>query len=199
MRIIAGTQKGRTLSAPRWAGLRPTSDRLRETLFNILAPWMDGARVLDVCAGTGAVGLEALSRGARQVTFVEEDPRAIALIRRNVTRCALSEGYVIVQRDAHEALQPRGLDPFDVVFVDPPYALPSSRDLLDQAARHVGPDGILVFEHASRLAPPDVADTLVLTRQVRQGDSALAFYRQPGDLAGDCASERPEPRQERDA
>ena len=80
MRIIAGTLKGRVLQAPDWDGLRPTSDRLRETLFNILAPRVEGSRVLDVCAGTGAVGIEALSRGATAVTFVESDRRASALI-----------------------------------------------------------------------------------------------------------------------
>ena len=84
MRIIAGTLKGRRLEAPDWDGLRPTSDRLRETLFNVLAPRIRGARVLDGYAGTGAVGIEALSRGAAHVTFVERDPRAVALIEANL-------------------------------------------------------------------------------------------------------------------
>ena len=90
MRIIAGTLKGRRLEAPDWDGLRPTSDKLRETLFNILAPRIDGARVLDGYAGTGAVGIEALSRGAAHVTFVEHDPRAIAAASKaNLARCGV--------------------------------------------------------------------------------------------------------------
>jgi 16S rRNA G966 N2-methylase RsmD len=91
MRIIAGTLKGRQLEAPGWQGLRPTSDKLRETLFNVLAPRIEGARVLDGYAGTGAVGIEALSRGAAHVTFVEKDPRAIRLIEGNLERCGLRE------------------------------------------------------------------------------------------------------------
>ena len=86
MRIIAGELKGRTLEAPRWEGLRPTSDRLRETLFNVLAPHTRGAQVLDAYAGTGAVGIEALSRGAAHVTFVEQDPRAVARLTRSMWR-----------------------------------------------------------------------------------------------------------------
>src|SRR5712671_7197868 len=97
MRVIAGALKGRRLKAPTWDGLRPTSDKLRETLFNILAPRVDGARVLDGYAGTGAVGIEALSRGAAAVTFVEQDRRAEALITQNLTHCGLSEGYAIIR------------------------------------------------------------------------------------------------------
>jgi 16S rRNA (guanine966-N2)-methyltransferase len=89
MRIIAGSLKGRRLDAPSWNGLRPTSDKLRETLFNVLAPRMEGARVLDGYAGTGAVGIEALSRGASHVTFVERDPRAVRLIETNLDRCGI--------------------------------------------------------------------------------------------------------------
>ena len=91
LRVIAGTLKGRRLDAPEWGGLRPTSDKLRETLFNVVASRIGGARVLDGFAGTGAVGIEALSRGAAHVTFVESDPRAARLIERNLERCAVSD------------------------------------------------------------------------------------------------------------
>src|SRR3954469_6339371 len=97
MRVIAGTLKGRRLKAPTWEGLRPTSDKLRETLFNILAPRVGGARVLDGYAGTGAVGIEALSRGAAHVTFIERDRRAQALIAANLAHCAVAEGYAIIR------------------------------------------------------------------------------------------------------
>ena len=97
MRMIAGTLKGRRLDAPSWDGLRPTSDKLRETLFNVLAPRIAEASFLDGYAGTGAVGIEALSRGAASVTFVERDPRAVALIESNLQRCAVSDRYAIIR------------------------------------------------------------------------------------------------------
>src|SRR5262249_19915687 len=95
MRVIAGTLKGRRLKTPTWEGLRPTSDKLRETLFNVLGSRIAGARVLDGYAGTGAVGIEALSRGAAHVTFIDSDRRAAALIDANVTGCGLKSGYTI--------------------------------------------------------------------------------------------------------
>ena len=97
MRVIAGTLKGRRLKAPTWDGLRPTSDKLRETLFNILAPRIDGARFVDGYAGTGAVGIEALSRGARSVTFIESDRRAETLIAENLAHCGVENGYAIIR------------------------------------------------------------------------------------------------------
>ena len=104
MRVIAGSLKGRRLTPPSWDGLRPTSDKLRETLFNIVAARTAGARVLDGYAGTGAVGIEALSRGAAQVTFVEHDRRAQALIAANLAHCGVTEGYAIIRASATRAL-----------------------------------------------------------------------------------------------
>lgn len=193
MRVIAGRFKGRTLLTPTWEGIRPTSDRLRETLFNVLAADVPGARVLDVYAGTGAVGLEASSRGAASVTFVEQDRRAVALIRQNLARCAGAEGCAIVARDAAEALRSGRFGPFDIVFLDPPYATPAREAALELAATHVADDGVLVFEHASRQRPPARAGRLALTRTLRQGDSALAFYRAaPEASAESVASDQPE-------
>src|SRR5512147_1594489 len=121
MRIIAGSLKGRRLAAPKWEGLRPTSDKLRETLFNILAPRIEGAVVLDGYAGTGAVGIEALSRGAAHVTFVERDARAAALIDTNLKRCGVTDRYAIIRaRFAGTERTPAG-GRFDLVFLDPPY------------------------------------------------------------------------------
>src|ERR1700709_133107 len=104
MRVIAGTLKGRRLKAPGWDGLRPTSDKLRETLFNVLAPRIAGARVLDGFAGTGALGIEALSRGAAHVVFIEVDRRAQALIADNLARCGIVEGYTIVRASVSRGL-----------------------------------------------------------------------------------------------
>src|SRR6476646_4066854 len=105
MRVIAGAYRGRRLKAPTWEGLRPTSDKLRETLFNVLAPRIEGARVLDGYAGTGALGLEALSRGASSVTFVERDRRAQQLIAGNLARCGIADGYAIIGSTVLQAIE----------------------------------------------------------------------------------------------
>src|ERR1700704_1087062 len=104
MRIIAGTLKGRRLGPPTWEGLRPTSDKLRETLFNVLAPRIASARVLDGFAGTGALGIEALSRGAAHVVFIEQDRRAQRLIADNLERCGVVEGYTMVRASVRRGL-----------------------------------------------------------------------------------------------
>jgi 16S rRNA (guanine(966)-N(2))-methyltransferase RsmD len=128
MRVIAGTLKGRQLKAPSWPGLRPTSDKLRETIFDILAARVRGARVLDGYAGTGALGIEALSRGAAAVVFVERDRRAQALIAENLERCGIAEGYAIIRASfvrALETLRDRRsagmFEEFDMILLDPPY------------------------------------------------------------------------------
>src|ERR1043166_6062494 len=125
MRVIAGTLKGRTLDAPTWDGLRPTSDKLRETLFNVLAPRIEGARVLDGYAGTGAVGIEALSRGAAHVTFADADPRALKLIARNLAQWGVPDRYAIIRGRLGER-SPQLLDAgtFDLALIAPPYDAP---------------------------------------------------------------------------
>ncbi len=129
MRVIAGSLKGRRLKTPWWDGLRPTSDKLRETLFNILAPRIAGARVLDGYAGTGALGIEAFSRGAAWVTLIDDDRRAQMLIAENLARCGIENSYAIIRAKVARALdslhnQP-AFEPFEIVLLDPPYALRS--------------------------------------------------------------------------
>ena len=175
MRIIAGQFKGRRLKAPTWEGLRPTSDKLRETLFNILAPRTAGARVLDGYAGTGAVGLEALSRGAAHVTFVEKHRRAAALIEENVAACGVKQGYTIECGDLVSALRRLPADArFDLILLDPPYDADNLADALAAAAARLGPDGLLVLERATR-RDPDVPGALARVRDVTSGDSTLTF------------------------
>jgi 16S rRNA (guanine966-N2)-methyltransferase len=182
MRVIAGAFKGRTLKAPTWEGLRPTSDRLRETLFNVLMPRIAGARVLDVFAGTGAVGIEALSRAAAHVTFVEHDRRAQQLIEENLARCGISGGYAIIRASAGRAFEQLRRSPtfvpFDIVLLDPPYDLPAAEALTGVDAL-VATDGLVVFEHAKRMPGPGSVGSLTLTRDLVSGDSALAFYACP--------------------
>jgi 16S rRNA (guanine966-N2)-methyltransferase len=181
MRVIAGTLKGRRLKAPTWDGLRPTSDKLRETLFNILAPRIAGARFLDGYAGTGAVGIEALSRGAKAVTFVESDKRADTLIRENLAHCGVENGYAIIRATVARAidqLDAAAFGPyelFDIVWFDPPYDEQPDA-VLSAAGAIVAPGGLLVLEHARRRQPPDNAGRLARVRQVASGDSTLSFY-----------------------
>jgi len=183
MRVIAGAFKGRRLKTPDWDGVRPTSDKLRETLFNILAPRMAGARCLDVYAGTGAVGIEALSRGAAHVTFVERDRRAAALIAANLAICGVEQGYTIECGDAAAVLRrlPESA-PFDLVLLDPPYDADPEllSDTLRDAARLTSSGGLsgglIVLERASRREPV-IPDGLIRVRDVVAGDSALTFLR----------------------
>jgi 16S rRNA (guanine966-N2)-methyltransferase len=175
MRVIAGSLKGRRLEAPDWPGLRPTSDKLRETLFNVLAPRIDGARVLDGYAGSGAVGIEALSRGAAHVTFVERDARAVRLIETNLRRCAVSDRYAIIRAGFADARSRLGR-PFDIVFLDPPYGAGEMTAALGAAATLVTASGVLVIEHARRDEAPVEAGELAKTRDLVSGDSALTFY-----------------------
>ena len=181
MRVIAGSLKGRRLKPPTWDGLRPTSDRLRETLFNILAPRIAGARFLDGYAGTGAIGIEALSRGARWVTFVESDRRAEALIGENLAHCGVENGYAIIRATVARAidqLDAAAFGPyelFDIVWLDPPYDEQTDA-VLEAAGVLIEPGGLLVLEHARRRRTPETAGRFVRMRQVTSGDSTLSFY-----------------------
>jgi 16S rRNA (guanine966-N2)-methyltransferase len=203
MRIIAGALKGRRLAAPTWDGLRPTSDKLRETLFNVIANRLENARFLDGFAGTGAVGLEALSRGAAHVTFIERDPRARRLIAQNAERCGVTDGYIIVgggfaggaglvgaglveagraRHERGEAARRAPLGPFDLIFLDPPYADPIIDAALRAAVTWLSPSGLLIVEHAAR-NPIVEPSGMRLTRDLRSGDSALAFMEKVGENA----------------
>lgn len=177
MRIIAGAYKGRNLKSPPSMQVRPTSDRLRETLFNVIAPRIEDARFLDLCAGSGAVGIEALSRGARHVTFVDRSRKSCQLIESNVALCRIpEEQYAIYQTTAedflsHEKAQEaqKGGD-WDIVFFDPPYKEDYLRTLSLVKA------GLVIVEHHHKNPLPETIGTLVRTRILKQGDSALSFY-----------------------
>ena len=162
------------MKPPSWDGLRPTSDRLRETLFNILGPSVRGARVLDGYAGTGAIGIEALSRGAAEVTFVENDPRAVRLIEANLA--LLGASGAIIRAGLADAAGRLGGQVFDLIILDPPYAHTAAADALAAAGALAATGTRVVVEHATRHAPPDEHAGLRLTRTVKAGDSALSFY-----------------------
>jgi 16S rRNA (guanine(966)-N(2))-methyltransferase RsmD len=176
VRVIAGTLKGRRLETPGWDGLRPTSDKLRETLFNVLAPRIGGARVLDGFAGTGAVGIEAISRGAARVTFVDADGRAVRLIERNLGRCGVEDRYAIIRARFADAARRLTPGSFDLVFLDPPYRAEDIAAALDAAAPLIAPEGLVILEHARRDAAPAAAASIMKTRDIVSGDSALTIY-----------------------
>jgi 16S rRNA (guanine(966)-N(2))-methyltransferase RsmD len=210
MRVIAGQYRRRTLVAPAGHATRPTSDRLRETLFNVLAPRLTGARFLDLYAGSGANGIEALSRGAAYVVFVEQAMPAVAATRANLAALKLSAGYAIEVRAVaawlresarqvatlqEPARRAGSTSPasFDVIFLDPPYDqfgeyATTLASLGHETNALVAPGGIVVAEH--RRAHRDGADVpadrygrLERTRVIEQGDAALSFYAHgPGAL-----------------
>jgi 16S rRNA (guanine(966)-N(2))-methyltransferase RsmD len=185
MRVIAGTYRSRPLTAPRGTATRPTSDRLRETLFNILAPHIEGARFADLYAGTGAVGIEALSRGAAHVTFVESAAPAVAALRANLAALKIREGFQLEQRSVPVALRNLSRrDPqFTVVYLDPPWedtaAYTETLKLLaESSAALLAPQAIMIAEHGRR-GSATIADTygaLHRYRILEQGDAALSFY-----------------------
>jgi 16S rRNA (guanine966-N2)-methyltransferase len=185
MRIIAGKYRSRILKSLKSPALRPTSDRLRETLFNILGPGVVGSRFLDVFAGTGAVGIEALSRSAADVTFIENHAPAAKLIRQNLDSLKITSGYTILTADALTTLQKLAgrhtscTATFDFVFVDPPYAarVDYARTFEFLAsANFLAPDALVIFEHHHKFQLPEQFGALRRTRVLKQGESALSFY-----------------------
>jgi 16S rRNA (guanine(966)-N(2))-methyltransferase RsmD len=177
MRVVAGRFKGRVLQGPTGPGLRPTSDGLRETIFNVLADRVVAARFLDAFAGTGAVGLEALSRGASHATFVERDRRAVSLLEQNVLLCGATSDSNIVRDDfVGVSGRHRRLGQFEIVFLDPPYDFDNLLAVLDEAAALAAPGGLVVLEHSRRRSVPEATADLRRGRVLKAGDSALAFY-----------------------
>jgi 16S rRNA (guanine966-N2)-methyltransferase len=182
VRIVAGEFRGRTLKSPTWDGLRPTSDRLRETLFDILGPSVRGTHVLDGFAGTGAIGIEALSRGAAHVTFIENDPRAIKLIEANLALLGLGRGspregsHAIIRAGFADAARQWPDGEFDLIVLDPPYADTAVTDAIGAVHPLVKAGTRVVVEHATRYAAPAEHSGLRLRRTVKAGDSALSFY-----------------------
>ena len=183
MRVIGGKYRGRKLNSPPSIRTRPTSDRLRETLFNILAPRIEGARFLDLCAGTGAVGIEALSRGATRVTFVDQSRKMSALVAANVESLEVADTKVeIAAAEASEFLRrhvTHQAEPFDIVFFDPPYAEDYEAVLGfigEHAAEILQADGIVIVEHHKKKLLSD-EPPLKRYRELKQGDSVLSFFR----------------------
>jgi 16S rRNA (guanine966-N2)-methyltransferase len=189
MRVIAGQYRGRVLKSPPSLHTRPTSDRLRETLFNVLAPRIEGARFLDLCAGTGAIGIEALSRGASFVTFVDRVHKMCALVEENLDMLGVPEETTeVIKSDAAEYLKRTGegghdwragSEPWDIIYFDPPYAsdyLVALREVGKHTAALLREGGTLVVEHHHKNPLPDSVGNIRRWRVLKQGDSSLSFY-----------------------
>jgi len=184
MRVIAGTYRSRPIAAPRGARTRPTSDRLRETLFNILAPRIVGARFVDLYAGTGAVGIEALSRGAGHVSFAERAAPAVAAIRANLGALKIQSGYTLEARGTAALLEQvaRAGAAVDIVFLDPPWEAEAeyaaTLQFLGSArgAVMLADGAVVIAEHSSRRSLEERYGRLTQTRRLIQGDAALSFY-----------------------
>jgi len=180
LRLTGGGARGRRLKAPRGHLVRPTADRVREALFDILGARVDGARFLDVYAGTGAVGCEALSRGAARAVFLERDRRSLELIEHNLMLGPWAGAAEILAGEARRSLQDldRRMERFDVIFLDPPYDDPELDDVLALAARMLTPRGALVVEHRSSRAIEAPSDgPLLKLRSYRYGDTSLTVAR----------------------
>jgi 16S rRNA (guanine966-N2)-methyltransferase len=180
MRIIAGSLRSRTLEAPPGLATRPTSDRLRETLFNVIAPRISGANFLDLYAGSGAVGIEALSRGAASVTFVERAPAALAVLRKNLATLQITTGFTIHAGSVTSFLR-KARSEFDLIFLDPPYdaamEYASTLNLIGSSQRSLlAPGALVVAEHRRKERLEETYNQLQRSRLLEQGDAALSFF-----------------------
>lgn len=193
MRVIAGTYRSRILKSLKGLALRPTSDRLRETLFNVLGPSIAGSRFIDLFAGTGAIGIEALSRGASEVVFVENHPPAAALIRRNLESLGVRRGAMVLATDAIRGLEKLAskeksrTSHYHYVFLDPPYA--AAKDyarVLESlgSGNLLAPGGVVIAEHRRSFELPQEVGALKCYRVLKQGDTALSFYCRAAAAAG---------------
>jgi len=180
MRIIAGIAGGVKLEALKNAGVRPTTDRVRESLFNMLTPRLEGCRFLDLYAGTGANGMEALSRGAAHAAFVDGSRQAVELIERNLQKTRLGDDAAIMLKTLPNAIEDtlQFEAPYDIVFADPPYGYEDITGLLAAvtANRIIDAGGVLVLEHHRKQTFGEEISGLTITRSKVYGDSALSFF-----------------------
>ncbi len=180
MRIVGGMAKGVILKSGKGMRIRPTSDKIREALFNILSADIGGSTFLDCYAGSGAVGIEALSRGAEKVIFVESDGRAVGIIKENLKRCHLAEKAVIIHRNFERSAKriKEIQNSFDLIFADPPYQGINYETLINQTRKHalLNKLGWLIIENLRKDPLPDTINDLDKMRVKYYGQTALSFY-----------------------
>ena len=181
MRVIAGKYRSRRLKGPGNLRLRPTSDRLRETLFNVLGPSVEDSLFVDLYAGTGAIGIEAISRGARETIFIESHAACVQLVRQNIEALGIRRGVEVIEADAVKGLKNLASRHLvaDFIFLDPPYEGEEQLrglEFLDES-HLVAPYGLVIVEHHRSMELPERFDRLECTRLLEQGDAAFSFYR----------------------
>lgn len=184
MRVIAGSAKGRTLVAPRGGGTRPATDRIRETLFAILEPDLIDARVLDLFAGAGTLGIEALSRGAAYVTFVERSPDALAALRKNLAATGFTDQSEVVSQDVAGFLRRRPIAAYDIAFCDPPFADTATLELVLEGFRDALTRDAIVVVRVHKKHLPTVPATARTLRAKEIGEETLLFLRYDGAGGG---------------
>jgi len=176
MRIISGTARGRRLREPAGLDIRPTSDLVKESVFNIIQFDIEGRRVLDLFAGSGQLGLEALSRGAKSVVFIDSMPAAVKLIWENIKRCGFSDSAAVYNRDAIKYLTGEGA--FDLIFIDPPYDTPLAGKALKQIIEFdkLNTNGIIICETRADSAAPAVSPPYFMQKEYRYGRVKITRY-----------------------
>ncbi|OIJ13275.1 16S rRNA (guanine(966)-N(2))-methyltransferase RsmD [Anaerobacillus alkalilacustris] len=181
MRVISGTCKGRPLKAVPGTLTRPTTDKVKESIFNIIGPYFKGGQVLDLYAGSGGLGIEALSRGTDNVIFIDQNPKAVEIIKLNLKNCRFEDKVEVYRNEAMRALKAiakRKLK-FDLIFLDPPYAKQRLEDEIDFIAKNdlLSQDGIIVTEHDANVSLSSSIDNLSCYRQEHYGDTGITIYK----------------------
>ena len=180
MRVITGTARGRRLRTLEGSDVRPTTDRVKEAVFSVIQFDMEGRRILDLFAGSGQMGIEALSRGASEAVFVDSSPASVAVVRENLRTCGLNGAAVVVQGDALAYLRPRaGRADFDFAFLDPPYGRGILQTVLPAVASVMKPGGAIICESPADETLPETAGGFAVDRQYRYGRIKITFYRRP--------------------
>jgi 16S rRNA (guanine(966)-N(2))-methyltransferase RsmD len=179
MRIISGKAKGKKLYSPKGKGIRPTADRVKESVFNVLGERWQGIRVLDLFSGTGSLGLEAISRGAEQVVFVEKSKNALNVLRKNISLCGFDSHAVVMAMSVSRSLSLIGRkgESFQVIFADPPYRRGWVEKTVEEILGHgiLSEDGMVVIEHAPSESPGTGNGRVVILKQKKYGDTAISF------------------------
>jgi 16S rRNA (guanine966-N2)-methyltransferase len=181
MRVISGTCKGRPLKAVPGQTTRPTTDKVKESIFNIIGPFFDGGQGLDLYAGSGGLGIEALSRGMEKMVFVDQNPKAIEIVRLNLKACRFDKRAEVYRNDAQRALKAivkRELK-FDVIFLDPPYAKQRLKEEIAFIAQNglLTENGIIVTEHDASTFVDELIEQMTCIRQEQYGDTGISIYK----------------------
>ncbi|MDI6807510.1 MAG: 16S rRNA (guanine(966)-N(2))-methyltransferase RsmD [Candidatus Eisenbacteria bacterium] len=179
MRVTGGSLKGRELAAPKGRAVRPTSGKVRESIFSVIGPRIAGSRVLDLFCGVGTLGIEAMSRGAREAVFLETSPAALKFLERNLSTLGIRDVAKVIKSDCRSFLRSKApCREFDLVFADPPYSLKCGREIVELLEEQdiLCPGALVVFEHSRFEDLPDRTGKLLLAKRRRFGDSVFSIY-----------------------